>query len=302
MVLAHRVGSMATDVGDLGVMFQLNVQPPRGSDDEEIERAVALARDSDVAVVVVGTTAEVESEGFDRADLALPGRQDELVRRVADANPNTVVVVNAGAPVLLPWADDVAAILLAWFPGQEFGNALADVLLGLAEPGGRLPVSWPSSEDGLPSTQPVDGTLTYDEGLSIGYRDAAGRAPRYPFGHGLGYTDWELVSIDAPGEGVPATGVPVVVRVRNTGPRRGKAVVQLYASRADSGVERPARWLAGFATLTADAGAEAEATVTVARRAFEHWDNGWVLEPGNFQLAAGLSSAAQPVSTEIAAS
>ena len=301
VVLTHRVGSMATDVGDLGVMFQLNVQPPRGSDDEEIERAVALARDSDVAVVVVGTTAEVESEGFDRADLALPGRQDELVRRVADANPNTVVVVNAGAPVLLPWADDVAAILLAWFPGQEFGNALADVLLGLAEPGGRLPVSWPSSEDGLPSTQPVDGTLTYDEGLSIGYRDA-GLAPRYPFGHGLGYTDWELVSIDAPGEGVPATGVPAVVRVRNTGPRRGKAVVQLYASRADSGVERPARWLVGFATLTADAGAEAEATVTVARRAFEHWDNGWVLEPGNFQLAAGLSSAAQPVSTEITAS
>ncbi len=301
MVLTHLVGSMATDVGDLGVMFQLNLQPPHGSDDEEIERAVALARDSDVAVVVVGTTAEVESEGFDRADLALPGRQDELVRRVADANPNTVVVVNAGAPVLLPWADDVAAILLAWFPGQEFGNALADVLLGLAEPGGRLPVSWPSSEDGLPSTQPVDGTLTYDEGLSIGYRDA-GLAPLYPFGHGLGYTDWKLVSIDAPGEDVPATGVPVVVRVRNTGSRRGKAVVQLYASRADSGVERPARWLAGFATLEADAGAEVEATVTVPRRAFEHWDNGWVLEPGTFQLAAGLSSAAQPVSTEITAS
>ena len=304
VMLAHRVGSMSTDVGDLGVMFQLNVLPPHGSDDEEIERAVAIAGAADVAVVVVGTTEEVESEGFDRASLALPGRQDELVRRVAEANPRTVVVVNAGAPVLLPWADEVAAILLTWFPGQEFGNALADVLLGLAEPGGRLPVSWPSSEDGLPPTQPVDGTLTYDEGLWIGYRgyDRDGRTPLYPFGHGLGYTDWELASIELPGGATPASELPVAVRLRNTGARPGKAVVQLYASRADSGVERPVHWLAGFATVSADAGDEVSATVTVSRRAFEHWDEEageWAVEPGAFQLAAGLSAARQPVSTEI---
>ena len=304
VVLAHHVGSMTTDVGDLGVMFQLNLLPPHGSDDEEIERAVSIARGADVAVVVVGTTEEVESEGFDRASLALPGRQDELVRRVAEANPRTVVVVNAGAPVLLPWAGEVAAILLAWFPGQEFGNALADVLLGLVEPGGRLPVSWPSSEDGLPSTQPVDGTLTYDEGLSIGYRgyDRDGRTPLYSFGHGLGYTDWELASIELPGGATPGTELPVAVRLRNTGPRHGKAVVQLYASRAETGIERPARWLAGFATVDADAGDEVLATVTVSRRAFEHWDRdagGWRVEPGAFRLAAGLSAARQPVSTEI---
>ena len=304
VMLAHRVGSMSTDVGDLGVMFQLNLLPPHGSDDEEIERAVSIARSADVAVVVVGTTEEVESEGFDRTSLALPGRQDELVRRVAEANPRTVVVVNAGAPVLLPWADEVAAILLAWFPGQEFGNALADVLLGLEEPGGRLPTSWPSSEDGLPATQPVDGTLTYDEGLAIGYRgyDRDGRTPLYPFGHGLGYTEWELASIELPGGGMSGTELPVAVRLRNTGARRGKAVVQLYASRADSGVERPAHWLAGFATADADAGDEVHANTTVSRRAFEHWDEGageWVLEPGGFRLAAGLSAAHQPVSTEI---
>ena len=300
VVLAHEVGSMTTDVGDLGVTFQLNLLPPHGSDDEEIERAVSIARAADVAVVVVGTTAEVESEGFDRADLALPGRQDELVRRVADANPNTVVVVNAGAPVLLPWADEVAAILLAWFPGQEFGNALADVLLGLAEPGGRLPVSWPSSEDGLPSTQPVDGVLTYDEGLSIGYRgyDRDGRTPLYPFGHGLGYTDWELVSIEAPGRTARST-----VRLRNTGTRRGKEVVQVYASRDDRR-HRASRPLAGRLrdASTRTPGEEVTATVTVPPRAFEHWDveaGRWAVEPGTFRLAAGLSSAAQPVSTEI---
>ena len=134
-----------------GTFFQFLLEAPHGTDDEEMEAAVALAASSDVAVVVVGTTAEVESEGFDRTSLALPGRQDELVRKVAAANPRTVVVVNSGAPVLLPWADEVAAVLLTWFGGQEFGNALADVLLGEAEPGGRLPTTWPASEDGLPS-------------------------------------------------------------------------------------------------------------------------------------------------------
>ena len=204
-MLAHEVGSFEAEIGDLGATFQLNLRPPHGSDDEEIERAVALARDADVAVVVVGTTEEVESEGFDRTSLALPGRQDELVRRVAQANPATVVVVNAGAPVLLPWADEVAAILVAWFPGQEFGNALADVVLGDSEPGGRLPTTWPSSEDGLPSTQPADGVLAYDEGLFIGYRayDRDGRTPHYPFGHGLGYTTWSYDAIDAPAEAAP---------------------------------------------------------------------------------------------------
>jgi beta-glucosidase len=274
--------------GGLGLIFQLNVRPPRGSDDEEIARAVELARAADVAVVVVGTTEEVESEGFDRESLALPGRQDELVRRVAEANPRTVVVVNAGAPVLLPWADDVAAILLAWFPGQEFGNALADVLLGEAEPGGRLPVTWPDSEAGLPSTQPEDGVLSYEEGLAIGYRDPA-RTALYPFGHGLGYTTWEFLAIEPDGR----------VRVRNTGSRAGRTVVQVYASRPNSAVERPQRWLAGFAAVSAAPGEEAVATVPVARRAFEHWDGGWQLEPGTFILEAGPSSAELPIRTEI---
>ena len=180
-----------------GTFFQLLLEAPHGTDDEEIEAAVALAAGSDVAVVVVGTTAEVESEGFDRASLALPGRQDELVRKVAAANPRTVVVVNSGAPVLLPWADEVAAVLLTWFGGQEFGNALADVLLGEAEPGGRLPTTWPASEDGLPSAEPDHGALSYAEGLFIGYRafDRDGREPLFPFGHGSGYTTWSYESI-----------------------------------------------------------------------------------------------------------
>ena len=166
---------------------------------------MALAAEADAAVVVVGTTEEVESEGFDRDSLALPGRQDELVRRVAAVNPRTVVVVNAGAPVLLPWIDEVPAVLVAWFPGQEFGNALADVLLGEREPGGRLPMVWPAAEhDHLPSTRPVDGQLVYEESIHIGNcaYDRARTQPAFPFGHGLGYTTWEYLrrhSTPAPG-------------------------------------------------------------------------------------------------------
>jgi beta-glucosidase len=305
IVLGHYVAPFQSDLIDfMAVIFQLNLQPPHGTDDEEIARAVALARDADVAVVVVGTTEEVESEGFDRTSLALPGRQDELVRRVAEANPRTVVVVNAGAPVLLPWADDVAALLLAWFPGQEFGNALADVLVGVAEPGGRLPTTWPATDGDVPSTQPVDGVLPYDEGLFIGYRgyDRDGRAPRFPFGHGLGYTTWQYVAVEAPAKNTRGADVDVLVRLRNTGSRRGREVVQVHASRSDGRVERPLRWLAGFAVVDAEPGEDLTVNVRVATRAFEHWDaeaSRWTLEPGTFGLAAGSSSAVLPVATEI---
>jgi beta-glucosidase len=265
-----------------GVSLQLNADEPHEPDDAALARAEALARDADAAVVVVGTTEEVESEGFDRESLALPGRQDELVRRVAAANPRTIVVVNAGAPVLLPWADEVPAILLTWFGGQEVGHALADVLLGVAEPGGRLPTTWPRSADGLPSTRPQDGVLAYTEGLLVGHR--AGPDARLPFGHGLGYTTWSYDAIEATDGGVAVT-------VTNTGERPGREVVQVYASRPDSAVERPVRWLAGFAAATAQPGEARTVTVDLPPRAFAHWDGGWQVEPGAFTVEAGPSSA-----------
>jgi beta-glucosidase len=302
VLLRHdlEAGGHGTSFELSGATFQLNVDPPHAPDEEELARAAELAAAADVAVVVVGTTEEVESEGFDRDSLDLPGRQDELVRRVVAANPRTVVVVNAGAPVLLPWNDDVPAVLLAWFPGQEFGHALADVLLGRAEPGGRLPTTWPASAAGLPLTQPDDeGVLTYAEGLLVGHRagEPGGRAPRYPFGHGLGYTSWEYVGLELAGaDGAAAVapdGVRVRVRVRNAGSRRGREVVQVYASRADSAVPRPARWLAGFAKVQADPGEEVEVDVDVAWRTLAHWDAGahaFRVEPGQFTLSAGRSS------------
>lgn len=284
--------------------FQLNVEPPHEEDDDAIQRAVALAADADVAVVVVGTTEEVESEGFDRTSLALPGRQDELVRRVAAANPRTVVVVNAGAPVLLPWAEDVPAVLVAWFPGQEFGNALADALLGVVEPGGRLPVSWPASEDRVPGSRPTDGTLDYREGLFIGYRgyDRDGQRPQYCFGHGLGYTAWEYLGADVPAQVDEGDDVVVPVRVRNTEERAGREVVQVYASHPGSALERPDRWLVGFATVEGGPGEEVTAAVHVPARGFAHWDvdqGHWAVEPGTRTLHVGHSLADLPLHVDL---
>ncbi len=279
------------------VLFNFCVQAPPRDAAQDLADAVALAAACDVAIVVVGTTPEVESEGFDRESLALPGDQDELVRRVLAANPRTIVVVNAGAPVLMPWADAVPAVLLTWFPGQEYGNALADVLLGDADPGGRLPTTWPAVAGPLlPAHLPTNGALGYDEGLHIGHRAyaKAGVEPRYWFGHGLGYTDWEYAAFTVVDS--VAEGEDLVVRavLRNTGERAGRDVVQVYLSRPHSSIERPARWLGGFAGVTAAAGRDAIIDIRIPARAFQHYDpvsHSWQLEPGAFTVTAGRSYA-----------
>jgi beta-glucosidase len=297
--LTYRPTGGATLLGGADVtMLTIQLNVARVVDEqEEFEHAVSLAAESDIAVVVVGTNEEVESEGFDRTSLALPGRQDELVSAIAAANPRTVVIVNSGAPVLLPWADEVAAVLVSWFPGQEFGNALADVLTGTVEPGGRLPVTWPASDEGLPSVQPVNGELPYDEGLLIGYRWylSTGRDPLFPFGHGLGYTTWAY-------EGIAVDGDTVTVSVRNTGDRGGREVVQLYASQPNSTVERAPRWLVGSAVVDAAAGDVANAVITLDDHNFRHWDSSrhtWTIEPGSYQLQAGHSVVDLPLTDEI---
>ncbi|MFD3656070.1 glycoside hydrolase family 3 protein [Streptomyces sp. NPDC058620] len=276
-----------------GVSFALVHLGPRRDPAELIAEAVEAARAADTAVVVVGTTEHVESEGFDRTDLALPGHQDALVRAVAAANPKTVVVVNSGSPVELPWRDEVAAVLLSWFPGQEAGHALADVLLAVegAEPGGRLPTTWPATLADAPvsGTAPTGGELHYDEGVFIGYRawERAGTAPAYPFGHGLGYTTWAYESLHA-------TPEAATVRLRNTGPRAGAETVQLYLAPETETAGRPARQLAGFARVEAAPGETVEVTVVLDRRAYEIWDEsayGWQLVPGTYQVQAARSVA-----------
>ena len=296
--LVHTLPAWAAELPIQAVGFSLLHGEPECDAEELIEEAVAAAARAHTAVVVVATTERVESEGFDRADLRLPGRQDDLVARVAAANPRTVVVVNAGSPVEMPWREEVAAVLLAWFPGQEAGAALADVLLGAEEPAGRLPTTWPARLADAPVTRvtPTDGELDYDEGLFIGYRawQRSAAVPAYPFGHGLGYTEWVYESMEVePGRAEDGALFTVRVTLRNCGARKGREVVQLYLSPEGGPRESPRR-LAAFTPVTAGPGRTVEAVLHVPPRAAEFWDEaaaGWLPYPGPFTLEAARSSA-----------
>jgi len=278
---------------------------PQLDDDTILEEAAQAAAAADVAVVVVGSADGTESEGYDKDTMVLSGRQDELVRRVAAANVNTVVVVNAGMPVLMPWAGDVAAVIQVWFPGQSFGEALADVLAGALEPGGRLPVSMPRAEADSPvlSTYPVAGELAYSEGLLVGYRgyDRTGREPHFCFGHGLGYTDWSYEVLAPAAESIAAgQDLALVATVRNSGERAGREVVQVYLEGPDDDPSRPLRVLAAFSNVSAGPGEQVEAKLTVPARSFARFDEGrraWVSRPGTYTCLLYTSPSPRDLST-----
>lgn len=282
---------------------------PGTSPDELLAVATEAAAAADLAIVVVGTNEEIESEGYDRTSLALPGTQDQLVKATLAANPRTIVVVNAGAPVLLPWLDEVPCVVWAWLGGQEWPDALADVLTGVTEPTGRLPWTLPAHETDVPvpDAVPVDGVVEYHEGVHVGYRSwlRLGRTPAAPFGHGLGWTTWEYESVRLHGPGAVEVDGSVVleVRVRNTGARDGREVVQVYVEPPGEDESRPVRWLGGFAVVHAAAGAHADVQVRVDARAFRTWDSalpGWVTPAGTYPIRVGRSSSDLRLSVDVA--
>lgn len=296
----------------------VGLTPPEPVD--MFDQAVAAAAAADVAVMVVGLDGIWETEGTDRASLALPGVQADLIRAVARANPRTVVVVNAGSPVEMPWRSEVAAIVQSWYPGQEFGQALGEILSGVVSPSGRLPSTFPVRIEDTPAVgfyPGADGEVHYGEGINIGYRHyvRSGVAPMFPFGHGLTYTTFSygVPSVDgvdaksganlADSPNVDtasdAAGWRVGVPVMNTGTRDGVEVVQVYASWPNSQVERPARQLVGWARVEVPAGGETTAEVLIAPRRLMYWDvsrNTWVLESGSVELHIGSSSMDERVS------
>ena len=302
-----------------GVVVGLRRRQP----DDLIDRAVAAAGAADAVVVVVGTSDEWECEGFDRDTLQLPGDQDELIRRVVAANASCVVVVNAGSPVTMPWIEEAGAVLVCGLGGQEMAHALVDVLTGSRDPGGRLPTTYPVRLEDNPSFTNFpgeNGDVRYGEGLFVGYRgyDARRIEPLFPFGHGLSYTTF---AIGAPS--VPATTfaagdtLRVDVPVTNTGTRRGAEVVQCYVEHCRPRVRRPQKELKAFVKLWLDPGASAVATLVLGDRAFAYWFPGdglpddtraklrmplveiaasdkqprWRIDPGNYRLHIGRSSA-----------
>jgi beta-glucosidase len=262
---------------------------------DQWERAVAAAGRADVAVVVVGANGSWESEGFDREDLSLPGQQRHLVEAVIAANRRTVVVVNAGSPVELPWATGAGAVLMAWYPGEEGADAVADMLVGLEEPSGRLPVSFPLRIEDTPAYRHYPGTegkVTYGEGIFVGYRHyaTAGVPPQYPFGHGLSYTTF---TYGQPEVRQTLGRVVLIIPVANTGQRWGKEVVQVYLRAHSPRVPRPDRELAAFAKISLASGESTSVTLSLDDRAFAYWDvetHGWATDPGRYTLLIGSSS------------
>ncbi len=289
------------------------------------QRAEDLAAASDAVVLVVGTTHEWESEGFDRDELRLPAAQDDLIARIQACNPRTVVVVNAGAPVDMGWADRVPAVLQAWFGGQEMGAALADVLVGRAEPAGRLPVSIPTSIELTPAygNFPGDGdSIVYGERILVGYRwyESRGLPVRFPFGHGLSYTSFALGQPTlSKSTWSPGDVLDVTLTVTNTGDRPGSEVVQCYVEPPPGRVMRPARELKGFSKVQLSPGERRSVSIHLDGRSFARWHSdgaqhtnllsrvpvpffgrrssssskpaGWRVEAGTYTLHVGRSSA-----------
>jgi beta-glucosidase len=291
---------------DGGPTSSLAVGACEPQSDDAIGRAVKAATDADAAVLIVGTNSEVECEGVDRTTTKLPGVQEELVRAVLAANPRTVVVVNAGAAVDVSWAVDASTVLYVWFPGQEFGQALAAVLTGELEPGGRLPVTLaePSDYPAWSTAPDENGQLAYNEGVFVGYRhlDRAGRTPFFCFGHGLSYTDFAYEAISVRSRDTPSLEVEVGVKLRNVGGRRGKEVVQLYVTDSVSRVERPKRELKAYETAVIDAGESVEVRLTLDARSFAYWDpdeHAWRLTPGIYTIHVGRSSRDLRLSAEV---
>ncbi len=267
-------------------------------DGSDTARAAELARGADVSIVMVGDN---EAEGKDRPSLALTGNQDALVAAVAAANPHTVVVVKSGGPVLMPWASSVPAILQAWYPGQQDGEAVVAVLFGDVNPSAKLPITFPAAESDTPAGTTaqypgINGVATYSEGLQVGYRwfDAQRKTPLFPFGFGLSYTSFAF-------SGLSVKGSEVSFTVRNTGKRAGAEVPQLYLTFPAAAGEPPLQ-LKGFDRVELTPGQAKRVTLRLDTRAFSVWDaatHGWKQAHGTFTVRVGDSSRSLPLQSSL---
>lgn len=276
---------------------RLGCLPPQPA--HALERAAALAAASDIALVFVGLSAEWESEGFDRPNLELVGEQQALIEAVAAANKNTIVVLNTGSPIAMPWLDQVAAVVEAWYPGQECGNAIADVLFGDVNPAGKLTETFPLRLQDNPAyvNYPGEnGQVRYGEGIFVGYRyyEKKQIETLFSFGFGLSYTtfSYDMLSLSARAI-APDESLNVSIAITNTGKRAGQEVVQLYIRAKAASVQRPEKELKAFAKVHLEAGEQRTVTLSIARDALAYYDilkHAWVAEAGEFEVLIGSSS------------
>ncbi|TLX10897.1 beta-glucosidase [Rhizobium sp. MHM7A] len=300
-VIVEYEPSTASEEGINLIAVRFGVEKPLGEAD--IEGAVETARNADVALVFVGRDGEWDTEGLDLPDMRLPGRQEELIEKVAAANANTVVVLQTGGPIEMPWLGKVRAVLQMWYPGQELGNAVADVLFGDVEPGGRLPQTCPkvltdnSAITGDPAVYPgKDGHVRYAEGIFVGYRhhDTREIEPLFPFGFGLGYTSFRWSEPQLSARQMGPEGITFSVDVTNTGDRPGSELVQLYVRSPRAKVERPDKELRAFAKLSLQPGETGTAVMKIMPRDLAYFDievGAFRAEPGGYQLVLAANAA-----------
>jgi beta-glucosidase len=264
-----------------------------------IQQAAQVAAEADVALLFIGMGGDWESEGFDRPDMELPAEQVELLHAVAAANPNTVVVLNTGSPVTMNWLDKVAAVVQAWYPGQECGNAIADVLFGDVNPSGRLPQTFPVRLQDNPAyiNYPGEnGRVHYGEGIFVGYRyyDKKEIAPLFPFGYGLSYTTFAVSNLMLSVEETAVPELEVTVDVTNTGSRAGQEVVQLYVSDIEAAVARPPKELKAFQKVWLEPGETKTVSFQLSHGSLAYYDDelhGWQAEAGEYGVGIGRSAA-----------
>jgi beta-glucosidase len=265
--------------------------------DNRLQQTVELAARSDVAIVYAGYPENFETEGVDRPHMDLTGRQNDLIAAVARANPKTIVVLNVGSPVSMPWADDVAAIVLAYYPGMDGAISLTNILCGEVNPSGKLTVTYPRALKDTPAfnNYPGQRSVVYGEGIFVGYRhyDYREVEPLFPFGHGLSYTTFEYSEWTMPEVVKRGESVKIYVKVKNTGAVAGKEVAQLYVRDVQAAVQRPVKELKGFAKVALQPGEEKTVAFELNERALAYYDpdlKAWVAEPGEYEVLIGSSS------------
>tara|TARA_Y100000766_G_C18914494_1_gene610276 strand:+ start:1892 stop:4327 length:2436 start_codon:yes stop_codon:yes gene_type:complete len=275
---------------------QIGMQAPDQHD--LMEEAMSLAQEADAVILIAGTNSDWETEGNDRDSLDLPSNQDELIEKVCNLNKNTVVVLNTGSPCEMPWVDKVNSILQCWFPGQEFGNSLSDVLFGEVNPSGKLPTTFPKNLSDTPaySTYPgKDLQMDYEEGLYIGYRwyDREEIEPLFAFGHGLSYTTFDYSNLRA----VPPKGTSSVAAfeldITNSGDVFGKETVQGYVKVSESRIDRPIKELKKFEKVSLEPGESKKITFELTERDLSFWsetNQSWQVEPAEYIFEVGASA------------
>jgi len=273
--------------------LEIGCRPPEPS----MLDAVQLAKNADVVILVVGSSDNYETEAEDRPSMKLTGEQDKLINSILNVNKNTVVVMNTGSPVEMPWIDQCPVVLQAWLPGQENGNALSNLLFGKVNPSGKLPVTFPKRIEDNPSFgyYPGKDQVVYNEGIYVGYRHYETRnvEPLFPFGHGLSYAEFDYKELECPKQVQSLDNIELNFSIKNIGKVKGKEVVQCYVRDINSSLDRPLKELKAFQKISLLPGESKMVNLSLDKSSFSFFDdriNKWIIEPGDFEILIGSSS------------